>query len=193
MHTIPAFGNHLPVKVRFGEGVSGNLPDVLAEVGASQVFLMVDEGIEQHNPAVAGLLAMLGGRPELTVTRFDKPAAEPTIEMVDSATRALVASGATALVAVGGGSVIDTAKAARLCAQLGMTFAEFLARSPGFPVPDAALVARAHQCRHRLRGVRRVRRLGSGSRDARTASPTPTCGPSTRWSTRCSPTPCRRP
>ena len=141
MHAIPAFANHLPVRVRFGEGVAGTLPDVLAELDASHVFLMVDEGIEQHNPAVAGLLADLAAVSRLTVTRFDKPAAEPTIDMVDSATAALVASGATALVAIGGGSVIDTAKAARLCAQLGTTFAEFLAGSPGFPVPEVALVA----------------------------------------------------
>ncbi|HEX7444186.1 MAG TPA: iron-containing alcohol dehydrogenase, partial [Acidimicrobiales bacterium] len=64
-----------------------------------------------------------------------------TIEMVDDATRALVESGATALVAVGGGSVIDTAKAARLCAQLDCTFREFLAEPPTYPVPEVALVA----------------------------------------------------
>ncbi len=141
MPSIPPFANHLPVKVRFGEGVAGTLPDVLGELGATGVFLMVDEGIERFNPAAADLLAALAARPELTVTRFDKPAAEPTIEMVDTATRALVASGATAVVALGGGSVIDTAKAARLCAQLGTTFAGFLAASPGFPAPEVALVA----------------------------------------------------
>ena len=136
METIPAFGNHLPVKVRFGAGVAATLPDVLGELASTRVFLMVDDGIEQHNPAVAGLLAELLGRADLEVTRFDKPAAEPTIAMVDDATGALRTSGATSLVAIGGGSVIDTAKAARLCAQLGLTFAEFLATSPGFPVPS---------------------------------------------------------
>ena len=141
MRTIPPFANHLPVRVRFGKGVAGTLPDVLAEVGATAVFLMVDEGIERHNPAAAEVVAALGGRGEWTVTRFDKPAAEPTLEMVDAATRALEASGATAVVAIGGGSVIDTAKAARLCAQLGTTFAGFLADPPGFPVPEVALVA----------------------------------------------------
>jgi len=141
METIPAFGNHLPVKVRFGAGVAATLPDVLGELASTRVFLMVDDGIEQHNPAVAGLLAELLGRADLEVTRFDKPAAEPTIAMVDDATGALRTSGATSLVAIGGGSVIDTAKAARLCAQLGLTFAEFLATSPGFPVPDVARVA----------------------------------------------------
>ena len=141
MDMIPAFGNHLPVKIRFGEGVASSLPDVLAELGADRVFLMVDEGIEQFNPAAAILLASLAGHTALHVTRFDKPPAEPTIEMVDDATRALVASGATALVALGGGSVIDTAKSARLCAQLGCTFSEFLAAPPVYPVPEVALVA----------------------------------------------------
>jgi len=141
MNVIPAFGNHLPVKVRFGEGVASTLPDVLTELGASRVLLMVDEGIERFNPAAAVLLGELASRPGVSVTRFDKPPAEPTIDMVDDATRALSASGATALVALGGGSVIDTAKAARLCAQLGCSFREFLAGTPSYPVPEVALVA----------------------------------------------------
>ena len=141
MNVIPAFGNHLPVKVRFGEGVASTLPDVLTELGASRVLLMVDEGIERFNPAAAVLLGELASRPGVSVTRFDKPPAEPTIDMVDDATRALSASGATALVALGGGSVIDTAKAARLCAQLGCSFREFLAGTPLYPVPEVALVA----------------------------------------------------
>jgi alcohol dehydrogenase len=141
MHVIPAFGNHLPVKVRFGEGIASTLPEILTELGAERVLLMVDEGIERFNPAAAVLLGGLLGAPGLTVSRFDKPPAEPTIDMVDDATRALVGSGATAVVALGGGSVIDTAKAARLCAQLGCTFREFLAAAPTYPVPEVALVA----------------------------------------------------
>jgi alcohol dehydrogenase len=141
MNEIHAFANQLPVKVRFGEGVATSLPDVLAELGADQVFLMVDEGIEEFNPAAAAVVDILSGQPGLAITRFDKPPAEPTIDMVDDATRVLAASGATALVALGGGSVIDTAKAARLCAQLGRTFQEFLADPPVYPVPEVALVA----------------------------------------------------
>src|SRR5487761_2095005 len=141
MNDINPFANHLPVKVRFGEGVSSTLPAVLAEIGATSVFLMVDEGIEQHNGAVAALLGELAERRDLTIARFDKPAAEPTIEMVDAATSALSKSGASAVVAIGGGSVIDTAKAARLCAQLKMDFREFLANSPGSPPPTVPLVA----------------------------------------------------
>jgi choline dehydrogenase len=138
---IPAFANHLPVKIRFGEGIATSLPAALDELGAASVFLMVDEGIETHNPAAAQVLAGLAARADIAVTRFDKPAGEPTIDMVDDAIAACRAAGPGAVVAIGGGSVIDTAKAARLCAQLGLGFREFLAAMPGYPVADVPLVA----------------------------------------------------
>ena len=43
--------------------------------------------------------------------------------------------------ALGGGSVIDTAKAARLCTQLGVGFKEFLGAAPTYPAPELALIA----------------------------------------------------
>ena len=137
---LERFANWLPVKVRFGPGVAGTLPEVLSEIGATKVFVMVDEGIENFNPAAAACLVTLSGTPGLVVERFDKPAGEPTIDMVDTATVALARSGAEAVIALGGGSVMDTAKAARLCAQLGIGFAEFLATSPEYPIPEVALI-----------------------------------------------------
>ena len=141
LNTIPAFANNLPVRIRFGEGVAQQLPAVLAEVGASRLFLMLDEGIEAFNPAVAQLLDLLGSTEGLEVTIFAKPAGEPTVEMVDSAIAAFVAAQPEVLVAVGGGSVIDTAKAARLCGERGITFREFLAMPPQYPVPTVPLIA----------------------------------------------------
>jgi len=131
----------LPVKVRFGEGRALDLADVVAECGASKVLLMVDEGIGKFNPAAQACIDKLVATAGITVTTFEKPAGEPTIDMVDDATKAVVASGAQAIVALGGGSVIDTAKAARLCAQLGKTFREFQAGAPEYPVPTVALIA----------------------------------------------------
>jgi choline dehydrogenase len=139
--TISAFNNHLPVKIRFGEGKAASLPAVLGEIAATQVFLMVDEGIEIHNPAVATLLADLMKNSQITFVRFDKPAGEPTIAMIDAAVEALKAANAQAIVAIGGGSVIDTAKAARLCAQLGVGFKQFISAPPTYPVPTVALIA----------------------------------------------------
>ncbi len=141
IENIEAFNNHLPVKVRFGAGKAFTLPDVIAELGASKVFLMVDEGIEKFNPAAKAVLDLLAATSSLTLTTFEKPAGEPTIDMVDDATKALVSSGAQAVVALGGGSIIDTAKAARLCGQLGINFREFQASAPTYPVPTIPLIA----------------------------------------------------
>ena len=141
MDNITAFNNHLPVKVRFGEGVAETLPAVVAELGASKVFLMVDKDIEKFNPAAAKLIDQMNAAAGITVTLFEKPAGEPTIQMVDDAIAALKAAGSDVVVALGGGSVIDTAKAARLCAQLNTTFREFQSKAPVYPAPTLPLIA----------------------------------------------------
>jgi alcohol dehydrogenase len=138
---ITAFNNHLPVKVRFGEGVAETLPAVVAELGASKVFLMVDKDIEKFNPAAAKLIDQMKAASGITVTVFEKLAGEPTIQMVDDSIAALKAAGSDVVVALGGGSVIDTAKAARLCAQLNCTFREFQSKPPVYPAPTLPLVA----------------------------------------------------
>ena len=140
MVDLHPFANHLPVKIRFGEGVAMSIVDVVNELGATKVFLMVDEGIEQFNDEAAKVISHLENS-SLGVIRFNKPAGEPTFAMVDDATRALAESGASALIALGGGSVIDTAKAARLCAQQACTFAAFIEHRPAYREPDLALVA----------------------------------------------------
>lgn len=141
MDAIVDFNNHLPIKIRFGVGRSLTLPTVLNELGATHIFLMVDQDIERFNPAAVELLELLEAQTWLQVTRFDKAPTEPTIEMVDAATAAFLHSGARVIVALGGGSVIDTAKAARLCAQLRMSFREFLAQRPAYREPECSLVA----------------------------------------------------
>jgi len=141
VNNIAAFNNHLPVKVRFGEGIAQTLPAVVAELGASKVFLMVDKDIEKFNPAAKQLIDLMNAASGLSITLFEKPAGEPTIQMVDDATSALKAAGSDVVVALGGGSIIDTAKAARLCAQLNCTFGEFQSKPPVYPAPTLALIA----------------------------------------------------
>jgi choline dehydrogenase len=77
----------------------------------------------------------------IEVTRFVKAEGEPTIDMVDAAAQALLEVRPEAVVAIGGGSVIDTAKAARLCAQRGSTFGEFLASDRAVHEPTVPLIA----------------------------------------------------
>ena len=139
--SIAPFANHLPVKIRFGEGIAATLPAVLKESDSRRAFVMLDEGIEQFNPAVAELVAQLKGDADLRLSFFHKPAGEPSIETVDAAIAALQASEARAVVAIGGGSVIDTAKAARLCVELNYTFRDFLESARSYPTPSRTLIA----------------------------------------------------
>jgi choline dehydrogenase len=136
---ISAFANHLPVRIRFGDGRVAELPEVLASEGARRVLVLVDAGLENRSPAVAEAVAAVEAA-NGKLSRFVKGPGEPTVEIVDAATEAMRATSPDAIVAVGGGSVIDTAKAARLCLQRARSFAAVVAE-PLYPAPDVPLIA----------------------------------------------------
>lgn len=138
--TIPAFNNHLPVRIHFGEGGALRLAEIIRDLGASRVLVLLDDGIEDHNTAVTDVLSALKDS-GLDVARITKAAGEPTIAMVDTAAGQIRRTRADVLVAIGGGSVIDTAKAARLCDQLGCAFGEFLRSQRAYPEPGVPLIA----------------------------------------------------
>lgn len=120
---IASFRNHLPVKVRFGEGVVSELADVLAEEGASRTFVILDEGLEELLPSVATALEAVAAR-GIEVIRFTRAAGEPALPAVEDARSALADARADAIVPIGGGSVIDTAKVARACVEQRWTAAD---------------------------------------------------------------------
>lgn len=134
MDQIPAFGNHLPVKIHFGEGVLADLPELLAADGCSRPFVVVDEFVHSL-PAVASALDWPGA-----VTIHPKSAGEPTVDDVEDAAARLAESGADSIVAIGGGSVMDTAKAARLVAGQGGPYLRFAAGGVAYEPPKIPLV-----------------------------------------------------
>jgi choline dehydrogenase len=132
---IPAFRNHLPVKIRFGDGVSADLASVLEEEGASRPFVIIDRGLDELIPGVAQALSPLSG-----AVRFEKDAGEPTVELVESTAQRLTGSGCDAVVAIGGGSSMDTAKAARLVAGQGGPYLRFARGEAGYEPPSVPLI-----------------------------------------------------
>jgi alcohol dehydrogenase len=135
---IAPFANHLPVRVRFGDGAVAGLAAALASEGATHAFLVIDDAV-QDLPAVADALeAFAGARGRLT--RWVKAPAEPTVAEVEDAAAALAASGADAVVAIGGGSSLDVAKTARLVAGQGGPYRTWAAGGRTFEPPRLPLV-----------------------------------------------------
>lgn len=139
-HGVAPFFNHLPVHIQFGEGAADGLARPLSGCGARTALIVIDDGLESDNARVARSLAAVE-QTGIHLVRHTKAPGEPTTTTLDEAAAALARSGASAIIALGGGSVIDTAKAARLCVQHGCTFAEFLGSDRQYPAPDVALIA----------------------------------------------------
>ena len=124
------FSFHLPVRIRFGEGAVDDLPEVLAELGAKVPTVVVEApvaGIEGVARAISGLDV------------YEKPPGEPTVAVVDALVAHMDARSPDAVVAIGGGSALDVAKAARAAHSQHTPFARLLAgeapvQEPGVPL-----------------------------------------------------------
>jgi alcohol dehydrogenase len=95
----------------------------------------MDRGLDGFVPGVAAAIGPLDG-----AVRFEKDAGEPTTELVEQAAEALSESGCDAVVALGGGSSMDTAKAARLVAAQGGPYMRFARGEASYEPPRIPLV-----------------------------------------------------
>jgi alcohol dehydrogenase class IV len=96
-----------------GPGSSVELARLIADCGARSV-LVVTDGVLVKLGVVAPMLNALK-EADLAVTVFSEVEPDPTIAIVMAGIEQLRASGATAVLAVGGGSPIDAAKAMIAC------------------------------------------------------------------------------
>ena len=120
MQTQPTtFENHLPRRVITGRGASRSLAALCQSNGWGRVCVVSDAGVES-----AGLLRQVA-LPLRAETFTDVPP-EPPIDVVDTLAARIKASGADAVIALGGGSVMDAAKVASLCARHGKAAREFV-------------------------------------------------------------------
>ncbi|MEP6669166.1 MAG: iron-containing alcohol dehydrogenase [Chthoniobacter sp.] len=114
-----SFENHLPRRVITGRGISQSLAAVCQANGWHRPFIVSDSGV-----ASAGLLGPVAL--PLRAETFTEVPPEPPIDVVDTIAARLKTSGADVVIALGGGSVMDAAKVASLCAWHGKTAREFV-------------------------------------------------------------------
>jgi acyl-CoA reductase-like NAD-dependent aldehyde dehydrogenase/alcohol dehydrogenase class IV len=102
-------------KLTIGAGRAAGVADEVAKLGGTRVLLISDPGIER-----AGLLNVVKGAlgSALKATFLDVPQ-DSGLEIVDAAARVGREAGVDVVVSIGGGSVIDTAKATAACLGAG--------------------------------------------------------------------------
>ncbi|HEV2678779.1 MAG TPA: iron-containing alcohol dehydrogenase [Aliidongia sp.] len=107
----PRAGRHdtLPTRsVIWGPGCRSSLPEELARLGAKRAFLLTTASLTRQGEHVRGLQRILGDR--FAGMLDDLPAHVP-VSALDAAQLMVAQTGADVLIAFGGGSVIDAAKA----------------------------------------------------------------------------------
>jgi alcohol dehydrogenase len=110
-------------RVLYKCGIARELGQVLADLGVSRAFIVADKGV-----IAAGLLApVINGLESHVVVAgvYDNVPPNSSLETVEAATAAAREAGADVLIAVGGGSPIDTAKGMRILLTLGGAIPEY--------------------------------------------------------------------
>lgn len=96
------------VNIRFGAGSVSQLPEVVAGLNKTKVFIVTDPGVASAG-VLAKVEAILSSAGIETASYTDiKP--NPTTTLIDAAAKAGIAFGADCIVALGGGSSLDSSK-----------------------------------------------------------------------------------
>ena len=123
--------------ITFGPGCLSEAGDVASSLGIARIGVMTDASLAgtEHVAAVLASLKAAG----IDVALYDDVRVEPTDESFQAATKFAVDANVDGFISVGGGSVIDTAKAANLYSTHPADFLAYV-NAPigaGTPVPGA--------------------------------------------------------
>jgi alcohol dehydrogenase class IV len=125
----------MPVTI-FGRGVSDNIGPELKALGAGKVFIVTDE-ILWRLGVLTGIIASLKAE-KLDFQVYDQLPTEPTVAFVDEGTKLFREYEANIILAVGGGTPIDTAKAISVMATNRGSIEDYMGANkvptPGIPV-----------------------------------------------------------
>lgn len=113
----------VPQDIVFGVGSLKRLPELLEKSGSKKMMVVSDRGLEKLG-VVQKVLDIVEAEGIETVSFLDI-LPNPTVDMVNAATKVYKESGATSIVALGGGSPMDVAKAVGVLARYGGSITEY--------------------------------------------------------------------
>ena len=133
------FSFSVPQNITVGKGSLAKLPEVAKKLGGSHAFLMSGPHLAKMGlvEKAAESLKVAG----IAVDTFTDIEGNPSVETVDKATAAFKESGADFIVAFGGGSPMDVAKAVGVTAKYGGSITEYEGahKVPGPIIPLIAI------------------------------------------------------
>ena len=129
----------VPQDIVFGVGSLKRLPELLEKSGSKKMMVVSDRGLEKLG-VVQKVLDIVEAEGIETVSFLDI-LPNPTVDMVNAATKVYKESGATSIVALGGGSPMDVAKAVGVTAKYGGSITEYEGahKVPGKIIPLIAI------------------------------------------------------
>jgi hydroxyacid-oxoacid transhydrogenase len=121
--------------IRFGPGATREVGADLADLGARHVLVFTDPHLRNLQPVATALESLECNKVRFSL--FDQVRVEPTEESLQAAIRFAADGDYDAFVAIGGGSTIDTAKAANLYSCWPADFLDYVNPpiGKGKPVP----------------------------------------------------------
>lgn len=117
------FGFIIPQNCQFGLGALKKLPELLKICGSDNVMLISDRGLEAIGVVekVRNIIKEAG----LKYSEYLDVLPNPTVDIVNDAAKVYKEAGATSMLALGGGSPMDVAKAVGVVAKFGGSITDY--------------------------------------------------------------------
>lgn len=125
-----------PRHTLIGRGSIGQIPRFLRHMGAEHALVITDAGLVKMG--TAGRVTEVLDKAGLQYTLYDGVKPNPTVSIVNEALNVYNANGCKCIIAIGGGSPIDVAKAVSLLSANGGTVHDYwgtnMTKKPGTPM-----------------------------------------------------------
>ncbi len=108
------FSYHMPADLRFGRGLADKIGDICKEIGGGNVLVVTGTGSTKRSGLLDRVLASLKAA-GLGAAVFDKVTQNPLTTTVYEGVELAKAEGCGVILGVGGGSIMDAAKAIAFC------------------------------------------------------------------------------